>query len=91
MPQVNARNRGRRGQKIVGQSGRLRLTVGIEHHVLEQRITEAVRNAAEDLPFDDHWVYHSAAVMNNDVARDAHFASLRIDIDLGNMGSVAVC
>ena len=54
--------------------------------VLEQRLADALRHAAVDLPRADHRVEHPAEVVDHGVAVDRHGAGLGIDLDLARRG-----
>ena len=59
-------------------------------HPLEQRIADAVHDAARDLALDDHRVDLPAAVAHDHIAQDPHRAGGRIDLDLHRVRGVAV-
>ena len=53
--------------------------------VLEQRLPDALHDAAVDLSFDDHRIDHRADIVHRDVAQQLHHAGIRIDLDLGDV------
>src|SRR3989442_5624828 len=51
------------------------------YELLVERVADAVRHAALDLSFDDHWIDQFAAVVDHDVALDFHHRRLGIHFD----------
>ena len=49
-----------------------------------------VRRAADELSFHDHRIDDAAAVVDHDIAQDAHAAGLDIDLDLDRMAAAAI-
>ena len=55
---------------------------------LEQRLAEALRDAAVHLAFDEHRVHQRAEVVDDAVFRDADMAGVGVDLDLGDVAAV---
>ena len=49
-----------------------------------------MRGAADELPLDDHRIDDPAAVVDHDVAQDAHAAGLDVHLDLDGMASATI-
>ena len=58
--------------------------------VLDQRLADALRDAAVNLPFADHRIDHHAEIVDGDKAVDADRAGLRIDLDLADLAAVRI-
>ena len=56
--------------------------------MLEQRLADALRDAAMDLAVDDQRIDGAADVVDRAVAHDLDGAGLRIDLDFADMGAV---
>ena len=56
--------------------------------MLEQRLAEALCDAALRLPVQDHRIERAADIVDRGVALDDHRASLRIDLDLAHRGAI---
>ena len=59
-------------------------------HPFQQRIADRVRDAADELTLDDHRIDGSAAVVDHDVAQDAHAAGPDVDLDLHSVTAKAI-
>src|SRR5207244_4394965 len=60
----------------------------VVHELLVERIADAMRHAAMDLAFHDHWIDHPAAVVHHDVALDFDLRRLRVYLDHHRMHAV---
>ncbi len=49
-----------------------------------------MRRAADDLALDDHRIDDAAAVVDDDVAQNAHAAGLDVDLDLDRVAAAAI-
>ena len=80
MMQLDPRNfQGGRDQ-IIGQRHGARLAGLVVHEFLQQRLADALGDAADDLPLDHRGIDDGADVFRGDVADDLHLAGLRIDV-----------
>ena len=59
-------------------------------NVLHQRLADALRQAAVDLPLADQRVDHAPQVVDHGVAVDAHLAGMRVDFQFANVAAVGV-
>ena len=57
--------------------------------MLAQGLAEPLRDAALDLPLDDHRIDHGADVVHAPVAEDVDLAGVAIDLDLAGVRAVA--
>ena len=53
--------------------------------VFEQRLADALRDAAMDLAVDDQRIHRAADVVDRDIIDHAHHAGVGIDLDLADM------
>src|SRR3989440_11733415 len=67
---------------------RQHLPCAVVGHALVQRLADPLRNAAVNLPRDQHWIHGNADVVDGGVAHHTADAGLRIDLDLADMGAV---
>jgi len=81
MLDLDRRRVGGRRHQVVHERRRQELPVLVVRGVLEQRLAEPLDDAAADLPLDDGRVDHPAAVLDDDVARNAHGTGLAVDLD----------
>src|SRR5258705_2404762 len=88
--QLDLRQLGRGRQQVLGEIGADRLRGLVVDHPLEQRIADAMHDAAYDLAVDDHRVDLLAAVAHHHIAQDPYRARDRIDLDLHRVRGVAV-
>ena len=63
------------------------LPVGVVDELLVQRLRDALRHAAVDLPFHQHVVQHGPAVVDGDVAHEPRLARLDVHLDDGDVTS----
>jgi hypothetical protein len=82
---LERRQLGRRRDGVVGQVRRDRVAVGVEADLLEQRLANAGSDAAVLLALDEQRREHRAAVVDGDVADEAHLAGLGVDLDHGDV------
>ena len=76
-------------QRIVHETAGQQLTrIRIEHGVLQDRLTEALRHAAGHLTAHDQRIHRCAKVVTNDIANDGGDAGFRIDLDLRHVAAV---
>ena len=87
---LDARHARRRHQQIFGERRGDRLAVVVEAHPFEERVADAVHDAADDLALDHHRIDRAAAIMREDEALDRDPAGLDIDLDLGDRGAVGI-
>src|SRR5216683_2771773 len=64
------------------------LSLGVVGHALVQRLSNALRDAAVDLPRHQHRIDGDADVVDRGVAHHTADAGLRIDLDFADMGAV---
>ena len=87
---LDPRHVGRARQQIVGKGGGDGLRLFVVAHPFEQRVADRVRDAADELALDDHRIDDAAAVVDHDIAQDAHAAGLDVDLDLDGMAANAI-
>ena len=88
MSRLHVGHVGRRGEQVVHERGVEQLPFLAVHELLVERIADAVRHAALDLAFHDHWIDHPAAVVHHDVALDFDLRRLRVYLDHHRMHAV---
>ena len=66
---------------VVGEVGREQVAVVVVAHLFEERLSDAGRDAAVLLSFDEQRIEHRAAVVDGDVAHEPHRAGVGIDLD----------
>ena len=86
----DARHVARRRQQIILECGGQRIGVVVVLHPFEQRVADAVGDAALHLAVDDHRVDDVAAVVRHRVVQHGDAAGHRIDLDLDHMRAVAI-
>src|ERR1700736_2108257 len=64
------------------------LAFGVVGYALVQRLADALRDAAVNLPRHQHWVDGDADVVDRGVAHHPADAGFRIDLDFADMGAV---
>src|SRR6185312_14630309 len=69
------------GDLVVDQRGGDRLPVGVVDDLLEQRLGDALGEAALHLPARGERVDHGAAVVDGHVPQDADAAGVPVDLD----------
>src|SRR5262249_55248020 len=87
---LDLRHLGRARQKIVGKGRGEGLGSFVVTHPLVECIADRVRGAADELPLDDHRIDDPAAVVDQDVAQDAHAAGLDVHLYLDGMASSTI-
>ena len=80
-PRVSDGHVGRRRHEVLGERGRLQVAVGVVDRLLEQRLGEALDDAAVHLAVDDQRVDLVAAVVDGDVLQHVDVAGLGVDLD----------
>ena len=78
--------RGRR--QVVGERRRQDVAVLVVDDLLEQRVADALRDAAVHLAVGDHRVDQAAGVLGDEEALDRHLAGLHVDLDDGHMARI---
>ena len=58
--------------------------------VLEQRLADALGDAAVDLAVDDERVHRTPDIIDRGIIDERHLAGIRIDLDLADMRAVRV-
>ena len=84
------RHLGRAGEQIIGKRGGQRLCACVVAHPFVQRVADAVDRTADQLAFDDHRIDQAAAIVDDDVAQNAHAAGFSVDLHLDRMAPHAV-
>ena len=64
---------------------------GVVDAMLAKRLTEALRDPALDLSFDDHRIYDSADIVHAPVTSHLNFSCVGIDLDFAGVCTVAPC
>ena len=85
--EVERRQLGRRDHGIVGEVGGPRLAVGVVVHRFEQRLGDALGDAAVHLAFRQQRVDERAGVVDRDVLAQPHRTRLGVDLDDGDVGA----
>jgi hypothetical protein len=67
-----------------------KLAVRVIDHALGDRLTDALRDAAMDLPLGQHRVHQVAEIVHDGVAHDLRVPGLPVDLDLGDMAAVGI-
>src|SRR6266581_1236059 len=80
----DGRRVGRERQEILAEMRRHRLCLVVVDQPLEERIADAVDDAADDLALDHHRIDDGTAIMHHQIARDGHVPGLDVDLDLRN-------
>ena len=88
MTQLYDRDFARRRRQVVGERRRQRIAAFIIDDLLEQRVADALRDAAMHLALSYHWVDQDAGILGDDITFDFRFARLNIDIDDCHMAGV---
>ena len=73
------------GHRVIHERTRQELPVLVVHAVFHQHLADALHDAAEGLPFEQHVVDHMAAVVDRDVVQDVDHAGVGVDLDLGHV------
>ncbi len=82
MPDVDALGHLRRVRhEEVHERGVLQLAVLVVHQTFVHRAGDSLRDAAMNLPFDDHRVDHRPAVAGDRVVENAHLGRPRVGFD----------
>ena len=84
---LERRQLGGGGDPVVGEVAVTRVAVGVVADLLEQRLPDAGGDAAVLLALDEQRVDHRAAVVDGDVAQEAHGARVEVDLDDGDVGA----
>jgi hypothetical protein len=63
------------------------LTVFVVHRTLQQGLPDALRDAAMNLPFDNHRIDHCAEIVDGGPIHDVSLAGLTINLDLANVAT----
>ena len=71
--------RGRR--QVVGERGRENVAAVVVDDFLEQRVADALRDAAMHLPVGDHRIDDAAGILGHEEFLDRHMAGLDVDLD----------
>src|SRR5262249_30824947 len=87
---LDLRHLGRTRQKIVGKGRGEGLRRFVVAHPLVERVADRVRSAADELPLAYHRMDDAAAIVDHDVAQDAHAAGLDVHLDLDGVASSAI-
>ena len=58
--------------------------------VFHQRLTNALDRATVDLAREQQWIKRRAEIVDNNVSHDARFASVGIDLNLGDVRAVRI-
>src|ERR1700730_11603449 len=74
-----------RWHEIVGKRAGQDVAVVVINDLSVERVGDALRDAAVDLPLDDHWVDQAAGVLDDDEPLDLDVASRDVDRDDRNM------
>src|SRR5262245_3700806 len=73
----------RSGQKLTG------------YFIIDARFTECLTDTLDestmDLPLDDHWIDHRADVIDRNIVDERYRTCVRVDFDLGDMGTAREC
>ena len=85
---LDGRDLDRRRHEVVHERGGERVAVLVDGEVLVERVPDALRDAARDLPLDDVGVDHRAAVLAHDVAEELHLAGVDVDLAGADVGGV---
>ena len=85
MMQLNSGNFHGGRDQIIGEGHGARLAVFVVDQFLQQRLADALGDAADDLPLDHRRVDDGADVLGGDIAHDLDLAGLRIDVDHDDM------
>src|SRR6266550_8606626 len=78
--------RGRR--QIIRQARRENIAGVIVDDLLEQRVGDALGNAAVDLPVDDHRIDQTSGIFGNQKLFDHDAAGLHVDLDQGDVAGI---
>ena len=62
--------------------------IPLPDRMLHQRLTDALGNAAVQLPFDDHRIEDPAGVMHHDIGQQLGRTGFRIDLNLTDMATI---
>ena len=79
--ELEARELGRRRHEVVGERRGQEVAVGVVDGLLEERLRDALHDAAVHLALDDERVDLVAAVVDRDVAQELDRAGLLVDLD----------
>jgi hypothetical protein len=76
------------GHAVVHEGAGDQLAVLVVDGVLEQRLADALDDAAMDLALDQHRVQDEAEIVDDGVVDDGHHAGVGVDLDLGDVAAV---
>src|SRR5205085_4087694 len=85
--QLPVRRLHRGGNEIVHEASALDVAVLVVGDLLEERGRHAHREAAVDLPVDDHGIDDVAAVVHGDEPTDLHHARAAVDVDYADVAA----
>ena len=63
----------------------------VVHDLFQQRVADALRDAAHDLAVHDHRIDETAGIFGDDEPLDRHASGVRIDLDDGGMAGIGKC
>src|SRR5205823_4816133 len=78
---LDHRNVSGRGQRVVQQTGRQELTVGVVDELFEERATQTLGQSADDLAFGDRRIDQASGVADHNIPLEAHEPGLAVDVD----------
>ena len=75
------------GHRVVHERARQQLAAGVIQGVFQQRLADALGDAALNLALDDHRVDHAADVVDGGEVDHLHDAGFGVDFDLGDVAA----
>ena len=76
-----------RGMRVVHERAGHELAVAVVDRAFQQRLADALRDAAVHLALDDHRIDHDAEVVDRGPAGDLDMAGVGVDLDLADVAA----
>ena len=86
--QFDRRNFARRRRQIIGERRGLDIAEAVVDDFLEQRVADALRDAAMHLAVGDQRIDDAAGIFHGEKFLDRHAAGLDVDLDDGDMTGI---